>query len=472
MKNRRPCPPEDILIQWRDLFYAVLRHWRSLLAAALVLALVLAGGQFLLDYRSYQTALKSEKPVSILKDAQSLAKATVAIRYAREYEQAAQYLREAPLMKIDAKATPTRTLTYYISGARSRAAAGLYRERLVDEEPYLSLAESFGKTATATQVMELVSVSLAPDDAGLTEDMDYMLLTLRIVAPSQELCETMANRLKAYMSDVATGVNGIVGVHSCRLAGDSFARVSNESVRSFQQGVLSSYQSLGTTVKSTRDALNSEERAYYDRELQATGEDEEAQELTAPSVSKKMLVLGAFGGFAVLAVLYVVQFLFDRRVKSAADLEERFSLPVLGAWASENAAAKGWLYRRFYPKTADPSADKNVDLLCCQIQQLAEAVDVPGAGDGCLYLTGTAVDEAAVADLKTLAGALKTRFGLEARWGISPLKSAEALKAFEEAGCVILLETAGVSCYEDLYRMYELCDRLPHAVLAGAVLVV
>lgn len=470
MKNRKPCPPEDILIQWRDLFYAVLRHWRSLVAAALVLALVLAGGRFLSDYRVYHAALKSEEPVSTLKDAQSLANATVAIHYAREYEQAAQYLREAPLMKINAKAAPTRVLTYYISGDRSRAAAGLYRDRLTDEEPYLSVAGAFGKNATASQVMELVSVSLAPDDAGLTEDMDYMLLTLRIVAPSQELCETVAAGLKAYMSEVAAGVNGIVGAHSCRLASDTFACVGNDSLRSIQQNALSNYQSLGTTVETTRDALSSEERAYYDRELQATGEDEDEVELTAPSVSKKMLVLGAFGGFAVLAVLYVVQFLFDRRVKSAADLEERFALPVLGAWASENATAKGWLYRRFYPKTADPAADKNVDLLCCQIQQLAEAVDVPGAPDGRLYLTGTAVDEATVADLEKLAGALKARFGLEARWGISPLKSAEALKAFESAGCVILLETAGVSRYEDLYRMYELCDRLPNAVLAGAVL--
>lgn len=466
MKTTQTCERDDIVIQWRDLFYAILRHWRSLLVGVLIITLLAGGYGYYRSYRAYQAAVDPDEPAVTLEDPQALANATVAIRYARQYEEAARYLREAPRMQIDASAVPTRTLSYTVSGAHSRAIAALYQNYIGNQAPYDAILAALDGHYEVGDVMELVSVTITPDLQADVVNDEYALLTLQIVAPTETFCQTMADGMIRYMSELRQTVSNAVGQHSCRLSGDVYAVTRSAALRSAQQDAVANCQALHTSLNNARDTLTAEETAYFSQKIQMA--DEEELEPVRPSVSKKLLLLGFAGGLVLLALVYAVKYLLDHRLKSRADLELRFSAPVFGVLPCPGKEKRGldrWLYQKLYPGRSALSREETEALIREQIVLLA-AEDRSLA----IYLTGTALTQEDMELLRQLADAWRQEAGVTVQCISCPLQDAAAMKALENAGSVVLLETVGRSAYDDIYAIEALCERLPHVRLTGIIL--
>ncbi|MBQ8683112.1 MAG: hypothetical protein IJ518_01180 [Clostridia bacterium] len=464
MKETKTNHPQDIFLVFRDMLLYVLLRWRSILVVALALAVLAGGYKYLQDTRRYQAAVQNQagemEPKEL--DASSMAKVTAVLRYRSAYEGACAYNEAALLMHIDPEAVPTRNISYLITGDRAYAAAELYSKYLADENMYTAITGQLtnAKNPLPVYLAELITTSISQDEApsapaGATV---CRLLNIRIVAPTEELCGQIATAIKERMTTLSGTIRESMGTAlTCEAVYDQYGVLRTPTIRDQQQKNLNTQNDLETKLAEAEEALSAEERTYIEQQSAVEGGTSLAP--AKPSVSKKFLVLGFLAGGVLMAFLYVLRYIFTRRVQSRTDMAIRYPFPVFGAVAL--GGKKGFFIDRWLKAWLRDKAEP-VDLVQRQVVLAARCAEVKQ-----VYATGCALS----ADAATLAGleAALAEQGITLTVGAYPTTDVAAMDAMAAADALLLVETVDVSSHNELARVLALADQCGQTVL-GAVL--
>lgn len=465
MQETKTGGAQDIFLVFRDMILYVLLRWRSILAVALVLAVVAGGYKYMKDMRHYQAATQTQagetEPVEL--DDASLAKVTAVLRYRSAYEAACAYNRAALLMHIDPDAVPTRNISYLLAGERAYAAAELYRKYLADENMYTAITGQLAEAEDPLPVYlaELVTTTIEQDSSATAPAgaESYLLLSIRVVAPTEELCGQIAAAVKDSMTTLSGTVREQVGEDLyCEAVYDQYGVLRITTIRDQQQKSLNNQNDMETKLAEAEEELTAAEREYIDRQL--TPEDEEQAAPAKPSVSKKFLVLGFLGGGVLMAAWYVLRYIVTRRVQSRADMALRYSFPVFGVVAA--GGKKGFFLDRWFKNWL---RDKAEPLPLVQRQVLLAARHAECRQ---VYATGYGL----TADAAVLAGleAQLAEQGVTLTVGAYPTTDVAAMDTMAAADALLLVETVGAASHNELARVLELAGQCGQTVL-GAVLV-
>ncbi len=461
----------DIIINFRDLTVYILRRWRSIVVGVLIVTLLAGALQYLKDARSYKATLAAEKDkVSTVQlEGLSLANANQVLQYQKLYQLQADYNREALLMQINPAAVPTRTLSYVVSGEMGFVTASLYQTHLGDLAVYKNIATQLAMAINPSHIMELVSVTVQHDSN--TEILaDHALVVVKIVAPTEDVAGAITEQLKKQMQALKATVTSALGAHTLTLAADSARLAADSEIKTVQQNNLNNGNTLRNNLKSAKDALTAQEKAYVEHmtAIDKVETDADAPKPTPPSVSVKMLIVGFAAGLVLMLGVHALGYVFGRRLKSREDLTERYGLFVFGCIADGQKKLSGTeqlIRRLFFKKEQSVSAESRLALAQ---QQLAltlrgELADKKNARVCIIGCTDTSTVLAPFKD-----AAAKCGVALEVL--PSPLSDAAALERLSAADAIILAETVGASAYNDIYRELELCERLARPVLGAFVL--
>ena len=464
MQETKTGGAQDFFLVFRDMLLYVLLRWRSILAVALVLAVVAGGYKYMKDLRHYQslTQMQAGETEPEEPDTASKAKITAVLRYRAAYEGVCHYNANALLMQIDSDSVPTRNISYLIAGERAYAAAEMYRKYLADDNLYTAITGQLtqGDDPLPVYLAELVTTTIEQDDsvAAPSVTTPYLLLNIRVVAPTEALCGQIATVVKDSMHTLPGSVRELVGEDlSCERVYDQYGVRRITAIRDQQQKSLSSQADLETKLADAEDALTAAEREYIDRKT--SSEDEEKPAPAKPSISKKWLVLGFLGGGVLMVLWYVLRYLVCARVQSRTDMTLRYAFPVFGTVAA--GGKKGFFLDRWLKAWL---RDKNEALPLVQRQVLLAARH---GGVKQVFVTGTGVtaDTAALSGLETLLA----EQGIGMTVGGYPTADAAAMDAMAAADALLLVETVGVSSHKELARVLEVSDQCGQTVL-GAVL--
>ncbi len=459
-------------ISFRDLFFHFLYRWRSILAAALIGAVLLGGYTYLKGHKAAVKPLSAavEEIGSMTEDTAaeddgSVTEETAAETgeandrlYKRLLDETIDYCNKSVMMRVDPYAVWKAAAVYTVI-PEEKAGAETTGENSAEMQiaaayPWMAyngmdinrLAEIYGGIEPK-YIKETVSTSYISDSGSFTVE-------------TIGLTEEMAAESLAYFDElIMKEVQGDLQ----RICRHSVVKVSDYILQSFNQTVLN----------RQNDVLKN--YTTYFKAVYPDGKpSDEAAGGTAPGQAKRrgvkmgkvirFAVIGFVAGAFLMICLYSMLYLLSRKLRKARELTDQFGVPVYGQLNHTRARHPGkgvdgliekWEFRK--TKTDREAVLENACVL----------VREHGGEDGIL-LTGTLPAER----MQALADSMKERLGDAVQLTVegSFLKNPRVIAEAAGASAVVIAEEQYTSDLDEIRRMLELL-KIGNTPASGAIVI-
>jgi len=398
---------EKQVVYFSDLFFAVLKRWKAVLAAALILAVALGGFQFWKNSKKGDPAAAEEAAKAI-----EYNKAQLDIISANIFSQQ-KYMTESVLMTMDPYNSGKVTVDVYVytgyqimpgmeyqNTDKTIAVIRGYITALQTEEARKAFSEATG--IEVGYVTELITTETVSNSNALC-------ITVR--CPTAEQAQKLAEAVVAQLKTTQTSVADRITAHEISVVSNPTAEPVDLDVAKAQSDAALRLNNLNLSYTEAKTALKTVQN--YATDNQTTG----------PVI---MAVLGAFAGAFLVAAWAVAVHLGSDKIYSGRVLENRVDIRVLGALPE-----KVTLLSKLEGRAAKPL----YDVLAMNIRNYCgESKDV--------LLTGAVSDSHREALSKEL-----TALGISATFEGSLLTSASALQQLRQCSVVVPVYTCGKSLY-------------------------
>ena len=435
----------DMEIDLRDLFFELLYKWRSLVAAALIGAILLAGLQYYSVSSTHaqgkQTKEEKQFEIDLENYRDSVKNAQNNIRtYNKLIKEKNDYLEQSVYMTLDSQNVWSAAKRFYIKMDQSVLDA---LPQGIQEDPadyVASVYTSTLKTSLDEAEMEALLgtgkreyidelVTIGSDNASNT-------ITLRVYGPDEETVIGQLDYFVDRMETVCQPMAQEVGAHTLTLVGENVNARTDSNLSAKQDEINKQIAGWQKALKDQREELN---------------ELEGKKEPSAPGMHLvRYGVIGFLLGAILLAAIYLVKYVAAKKLRSGRELNDRFGVQVLGEYAHSRARRPGKGLDRLFEKwefkhaVADPKVVE-ANLGALMTERFAGRK---------LLLTGTCAQQ----KLDALAGSLRGRMPgaceIAAKGDI--LVNADAITAVKDADAVILVEEKHASRIADIERAAEL----------------
>lgn len=191
-------------------------------------------------------------------------------------------------------------------------------------------------------------------------------------------------------------------------------------------------------------------------------------------INKKYLVVGAFGGLVLAALIILIKYIASGCIRSREEAEETLQLSVVGSFDGSNrfydkrkTALDRWLRRLKHRNKKKPSYEETVDVIAARIRIAAEK---EGMKSFCIAVDPGVVLESVkpeefLEDIKKKAGS-----DLSITVESNILKNADSLQSAAEADGVLLVIQTESSRFMDVQYERMLCEGYQSPVI-GTILV-
>lgn len=460
-----------IELDLKNLFWTVIRRYRSIIVVMLIVGVLLGGLFGLKQYKkstSPETVAASNQKYESEMETYTAKKDLLETKIdnlTREIEIQSKYQDNAVLLFIDPYNVYTESVTYYVD-AGYQIAPELYFQNPNYTTAILNAYKTILGRVDVNEIIRdrsnpnLTCENPVSDDekrvVTIRVDEDNATLIIQVIGDTKERAETILNTLKEVIDENKTTIDTVIGQHTIT----AFSTGSRTTVDLELAGMQSSFNEKLTTL--TNDVETTAE------ELEGLTE----PKLDVPSrgniikTTVKFFVVGLFVGLVCMVIVYVIRIVTGDTLVSAKDLVSRYHTNVLGCCyplADGRKEKRNKLDRIInrklgFAKTSDDG--ENDRLIAANIRLYAK-------DDPKLVLLGTAPE----ADISAVEARLKTQLpdvSLEMRGSI--LERADAVNALMEKKTVVLVEKAHISRHSDIAKEIAAVNAAG-SKLAGVIIV-
>lgn len=317
-----------------DLFWSVLRHWRSILVAMLVLGILLAGYGALKEYqhltdekfvKEQQETYESELETYELKKKQLEKKLE---NLEEDLVRQEFYEKNAIMLLFDEYNVYMQTASFYINTGYEIAPELYYQN-----PNYTSvITNSYKSAIDRIDLDEIIATEENPELTtrnpisgskkmlNTSVDAGNGILNITIYGDSEERTQQIYNAVKKVISVQETLLNQVIGEHTIDVLSEkSFVDIDTD-FGSLQDSFDSKSESITQGIEETKRALEELEEPVNETPTKA-------------SVVKEGIKYGIIGiiiGLVLLGGFYFVKLVLEDRLNSVEDIRRRYSFPVLG----------------------------------------------------------------------------------------------------------------------------------------------
>ncbi|MCI8664039.1 MAG: hemagglutinin [Hungatella sp.] len=444
-------------IDLKELMFAVLHKWKTILAAAVVLALILGGYKGISGYRhesdqsvidkaqeNYENELEfyNKNLASCEREIENLEK---------DITRQQEYLEDSVLMNIspydiwEAKAELFVKTDYEIMPDMVYQNIDLtgtvlqsYRSALNGADFIEKISNNVGMESQYLQ--ELVEITIGRDDNNTKLNN---LLIIRVRCGEEATAQKILDDILDGIPQFRTQIQSVVGTHTISEVNRSLGAKVDLALAELQRKESERLTTLNNALNVKKDELTKmEEPAPVSASFGGV----------IKSAVKYALIGGVLGAFMV--VFFVcVGFVMSDRVYSGKELKYRFKVKLLGTLSVAGSKKEGkidaWLSRM---EGRGQNNDMNVEygLIAANISNYA------GTTVRSLLIVGGAGEELLNRVASELTGRLS---GMKVIYGGNLLNDAEGLKKLPECDGVILVEQCGKSLYSNVeLEIEKTCD--------------
>lgn len=477
-----------------DMIADVLSHWRGLIVALVLGAVLLGGFSYMKSLRTVQNVQQPETVVQEETtveeqltqleqslDDKSLATVLAVVDDEKEYDLKKTYSENSIYMQLNPLQTAQTELIYQVQtadGSMDGQLGALYTSLLNNVGLYDWVAQQTG--IEAGYVGELISAETVSSLTILSKEMTLgtNCIKVSILQSDTEACQKLSDAVKAYMSEEQKKLNDEFGQHALVLVSETIGSIMNKNLMNEQIRSRNEIASLQSTIAATKADFTEEQKKYYElltwEEAEHSEQPEQpAQSVTAeenpvptPAVSKKYILLGAVLFAFVYAVVICMAYIFNTKLRVSDELQSIYGIPQIGLVVRESGRKvflDKWVDSlRHYGKRKF-TAEQSMELAFAAIKITAVK---NGLNNICLM--GCNMSAGADKVCESLKAALeKEQISVSVLDNV--LYDAEAMEKMDAMQGAILVEKAGSTLYNEVAGELELLKRQDIRVLGGII---
>lgn len=505
-----------------DLLVEILLHWRAMVVWMAVGA-ILFGGVSLV--RSYRTSKAQEARVnaaieqensdqqgveqeglpsdpSMLEEwltaqmtSSQIHKVEYTLTNEAAYADKLTYQENSLLMHVDPNSVKRAEVTFYIASddpQKGHDIEKVYEDIARSGEAIAHMAEAIGcKTAEITE-----GISIKRMSTGMLDDTNTFCM--RIDHYDESDCRKMAQALIDFVEGKHDDLENAMGDHQIMAIDQSYAEMLDISILNYQKAYWDNLKALEDTITKYKTTFTKEEWDYYDfqvnRQLTSLSEvmladetiednivsendstEESPKEIIErgvtvhPGISMRYVVLGVVLMALLYAFVIFIIYIMNPRLRATDHLQDIFGLPQIGMIPRETVRKRlfGFLDKwilmlRDYNKRTF-TKEKALELSAAALKIAAEKESA-----NVIYLIGCELKDSALEACEAIRGILgKEKIQLHILNNV--LYDAQAMSDLKQVKTAVLVESAGVTLYNEIAQELELLHRQNINVLGGIV---
>ena len=481
---------EEREIDLLDMIADILSHWKGILVALLIGAVLMGGLSYVKSYRSVQNEQTAEETTvldreavdtqleqleTVLKEGDKTTVLTT-VDDEREY----LYAQESVYMQLDPLNVAQTELVYGIQAedaGQAQRLGAIYKNVLDNVGLYDWVEQQTG--IAAAYVGELISVdtnleiSLGNGDKTVALGSDTIKVTL--IQADEASCEQLANAVKDYVEQQQKNLLTKVGDHTLVLLAETSGVSMDTDVMEDQISCGDQISDLRSRIASAKAGFTTEQQQYYDlltwKEIEDAEIDqkdtvEEQPVLDSPSVSKKYVLLGAVLFAFVYAGILFLMYIFNTKIRVSDELQSLYHIPQIGVVVKDSKKKfilDKWVddLRHYGKRKFD--AEQSMELAFAAVKIAAMKSKLSN-----VCLMGCNLSAGAGKVCESLKAALEKE-GIQVTVLDNVLYNAESMEKIDAVTGVVLVEKAGSTLYNEIANELALLKRQDIAVLGGII---
>ena len=478
---------EEREIDLLDMITDILSHWRGLLAALIVGAVLMGGFSYVKSYQNAQNVDSLEQLEGML-PMQELQAVQVLLEQEKAYARQKSYLDHSVSMQLDPEQIAQRDLIYNIKmedPEQGCLLTQLYVDLINSTAMYQWIEEKTGIAANVAgelvytdaeqtgAVTDIVKSNEKVRVQYLQESADTVKNNMKIIVryTQESDCDQLAEAVKEYMTEQQKALEQKVGTHQLILISDIGA---DTNLRNNQRNNVNDLADLSSEIGKAKEDFTDEQWEYYNllvrkenEAVEAEPEDATVEQLTiSHSISKKYVLLGAvLFAFVYVGILFL-RYIFNSKIRVSDELQSLYHIPQVGTIVKDSGKkfiVDKWVDDlRHYGKRKF-SAEQSVELAFAAVKIAAVK---NGLNNICLM--GCNLSAGADAACESLKAALEKE-GITVTVLDNLLYNAEVMEKVETMAGVVLVEKAGSTLYNEIASELALLKRQEITVLGGII---
>lgn len=445
-------------IDLKDWFFDIVYHWRSILIAALIGAVLLGAYQFASIEMTHRAGkqTKEDKQFEIdlqdYQDSVRLARSNIRT-YTQQMAEKNRYMDESVYMSLDSQNEWMAIRNYFIrmdSETLTAQSQGLSED--MADYVATAYASSLKSGLDADEMVALLGTSendYIDELVSIEPDPLTNSFTLTVIGESREIVEKQMDYFADRLETVCGPQAQQVGAHTLVLVSQDVYSRTDSDLSAKQDEINTDLTKIQEKLKQARETLN---------------ELEEKEEPKAPGNHiKRFAAIGFLAGAFLLAVIYAVKYVLDGKLHTPGEIAEKYEIPVFGAFARSRARRPGKGLDKLFEKWEFGHSGVDDAAILNGIAALLE-----GRYSGKrVLLTGTLPQSALdglMARLKPVLGAVDVE--TQANF----LTNREAVSAAGKADAIVLVEERYASKIRDIDRAAEML-MIGDADVGGCVII-
>lgn len=458
-----------------DLLVEILLHWRMFIIWMLIGAVLLGAYSFnrsrsAIKSQQAQTVEMEREPEEWLSE-EEIENVNYVMAYEKAYQEKKAYQEELLLMQVDHNNISKAEATIAIDAGERQKSCDIekvYEDIILSGELVDKVAENTDmKAADISEMLFLCREGAVSDSLEGTEGIS----TFRIVAMHSDEAQSknMLDAVIAFLKEKQPDLEKSLGEHEITIANQSFGIVPDTLIAEKQKKLLDERASMKRILSDTIENLSDVEKQYYN----LLSNDEESEEsaavemTSAPGVSVKYVFLGAVMAAFIYAFILFMIYIFNTKIRATDSLQELYDIPQLGMVPSEENDKKVF---GFIDKWIISLRNHNKRQFTSEeALELASVAAKMAAGKETLHelsLMGSGLKEHSFDICEKIKERLK-KDGIQVNILNNVLYDAQMMGELEKAKGVILVESANITLYNEIFEELELLKRQGIKVLGG-----
>ena len=486
---------EEREIDLLDMIADILSHWRGLLVALIIGAVLMGGFSYVKSYRNVQSEQEAEEPEldemsaeeqlaqleDSLSDSEKISVAAT-VDDEREYLYKDTYYRESIYMHLDPLNIARTELVYRIQaedGSLAQRLGTVYKNIVGGVGLYDWVEQQAG--IAAEYAAELISVSTDPaifvGNGAQNISIGSDSLKVTVMQKDEKTCEQLAEAVNSYMEEQQKNLAEKLGSHELILLSETSGKIISTDTMARQIDYGNQLINLKAGIASAKAGFTEDQQKYYDlltweeetREAEMDQKDtttEEEPVLASPSVSKKYVLLGAvLFAFVYAGILFLI-YIFNSKLRVSDELQSLYHIPQIGVVVKDSKKKfilDKWVddLRHYGKRKFDAEQSLELAFAAVKIAAVKNKLNT-------ICLMGCNLEAGAGSVCENLKTALEKE-GINVTVLDNVLYNAESMEKVDTITGVVLVEKAGSTLYNEIANEMALLKRQDIAILGGII---
>lgn len=487
---------EEREIDLLDMIADILSHWRGLLVALVIGAVLMGGFSYVKSYRNVQSEQEAEEEPELdemsakeqlaqledsLSDSEKISVAAT-VDDEREYLYKDTYYRESIYMHLDPLNIARTELVYRIQaedGSLAQRLGTVYKNIVGGVGLYDWVEQQAG--IPAEYAAELISVSTDPaifvGNGAQNISIGSDSLKVTVMQKDEKTCEQLAEAVNSYMEEQQKNLAEKLGSHELILLSETSGKIISTDTMVRQIDYGNQLINLKAGIASTKAGFTEDQQKYYDlltweekaKEAEMDYKDaatEEEPVLESPSVGKKYVLLGAVLFAFVYAGILFLLYIFNSKIRVSDELQNLYHIPQIGVVVKDSKKKfilDKWVddLRHYGKRKFDAKQSMELAFAAVKIAAVKNKLNT-------ICLMGCNLEAGAGSVCENLKTALEKE-GINVTVLDNVLYNAESMEKVDTMTGVVLVEKAGSTLYNEIANELALLKRQDIAILGGII---